>query len=70
MFNNANEFSMHIEKLAIDREISFVEAILEFCEEHSIEPKDVSNMINQSLRNKLELNFQDLNYLPKTARLG
>jgi replication initiation and membrane attachment protein DnaB len=69
MFSNANEFSMHIEKLAIEREITFIEAILEFCEEHSIEPDDVSNMINQSLRNKLELNFQDLNYLPKTARL-
>lgn len=70
MFDTPNEFSMYIEKIAVENGITYLEAILEYCENHMLEPDDVATMINDSLRSKLEVNYQDLNYLPKTARLS
>lgn len=69
MFDTPNEFSIYIEKTAIENGISYLEAILEYCENHMLEPSDVAPMINESLKGKLEVNYQDLNYLPKGARL-
>lgn len=69
MFQNANEFSMFIEKKALEEEMTYVETIIHFCEEHSLEPENIAAMINPSLKAKLEINFQDMNYIKKTAKL-
>lgn len=68
-FKTANEFSMHIERRAIAKRLSYMDAVLDFCEEHHLEPADVSSKINKSLREKIEQDFRDLNYLPKQAQL-
>jgi hypothetical protein len=34
-----------------------------------IEPEDVAKLINKSLKDKLEMNFVDMNYLPRQAVL-
>jgi cell division ATPase FtsA len=69
MFSSSNEFSLYIEKMASDHKLTYVEAVLAFCEEHMIEPSDITTKINQSLREKLEQDFRDLNFLPKKAQL-
>lgn len=70
MFKNANEFSLHIEKLAVASEITYIDAILEYCEKNEIEPKEISGLISQSLKEKIEVEYEQLNYLPKKARLS
>ena len=42
---------------------------LEYCKENYLEPEDVAKLINKSLKDKIEMNFRDLNYLPKQAQL-
>ena len=69
MFETANEFSLYIETVAMNKNIGAVDAILEFCEENYIEPDEVAKLINRSLKDKLELNFVEMNYLPKQASL-
>lgn len=69
MFKNANEFSMHIEKISKDLNISYMDATLTYCEENLLEPEDISSLINKSLKDKIEVEFRDLNYLPKLAQL-
>jgi hypothetical protein len=69
MFKNANEFSLHIEEKVRDTSMSYMEAVLNYCEENSLEPSDVSALINRSLKDKIEMNFRDLNYLPKQGTL-
>lgn len=69
MLKTANEFSMHIENLAAQSKITYVEAVLEFCQQHMLDPSEVSSKINKSLRAKLAQDFRDMNYLPKTAQL-
>jgi hypothetical protein len=69
MFKTANEFSLHIEGLVRDKRISYMDAVLEYCKENYLEPQDVASLINKSLKEKIEMNFRELNYLPKQAQL-
>ena len=69
MFESPNDFSIHIENLASELNVSVLDAILFYCEENYLDPDDVSNLINTSLKNKLESNFINLNYLPKQSVL-
>jgi len=69
MFKTANEFSLHIEQMVRDSKMTYMDAVLEYCKENYLEPEDVSKLINRSLKDKIEMNFRDLNYLPKQAQL-
>ena len=69
MFETANEFSMFIESLAADKNLNVVDTVLEYCEENYIEPEEISKLINRSLKDKLEISFIDMNYLPKHSTL-
>lgn len=69
MFNTANEFSLYIEQVVADRKITHMDAVLEYCKENYLEPEDIAKYVNKSLKDKIALNMQDLNYLPKQAKL-
>ena len=69
MFKSSNDFSLHIEQIVRDSKLSYMEAVLQYCRENFIEPSDVAKLVNKSLKDKLEVNFQDENYLPKKAKL-
>lgn len=69
MFKNSNEFSLHIENIVANKKINYMDAVLEHCRENQVEPEDVAKLINRSLKDKIEMNFRDLNYLPKQAQL-
>jgi cell division ATPase FtsA len=69
MFKTANEFSLYIEQAVRDKKFSYMEAVLEYCKENYLEPEDVASLINKSLKDKIEMDFRELNYLPKQATL-
>lgn len=69
MFKTANDFSLHIEHVARTNRISHMDAVLHYCKENFLEPDEVSSLINKSLKDKIEMDFRDLNYLPKQAKL-
>lgn len=68
-FKTTNEFSLHIEKIAVERRISHLDAVLEFCKDHMVDPEEIASKISKSLKEKIENDFRELNYLPKTATL-
>ena len=63
------KFSMKIEKLAKDSESTYLDALLDYCEKNSVEPEQVKPLITKSLKEKLEVNARELNFLPKVATL-
>lgn len=69
MFKTANEFSLHIEGLVRDKKVSYMDAVLLYCQENYVEPQDIASLINKSLKDKIEMDFRELNYLPKQAQL-
>lgn len=69
VFKSSNEFSFHIEKLATTKRMSHLDAVLQFCSDHMIDPDEIASKINKSLKEKIEHDFRELNYLPKKAQL-
>ena len=69
MFKTSNEFSLHIEQIVQNKKINYMDAILDYCEENYLEPQDIAKLVNKSLKDKVEMNFRELNYLPKPAQL-
>lgn len=69
MFKTSNEFSLYIEKAAREKRMSHMDAVLHYCQENFLEPEDVASLINKSLKDKIEMDFQEANMLPKTAQL-
>ena len=60
---------MEIERLAIDKKISHMDAVLDYCYRQDIEPDTVGRLISKSLKEKIEANARDLNFLPRQAQL-
>ena len=69
MFNSANEFSLYIENIVREKKMSYMDAVLDYCKQNFLEPDDISSLINKSLKDKIEMDFRELNYLPKQATL-
>ena len=69
MFSTANEFSLYIEQVVREKKMNHMDAVLAYCKENFLEPEDVTSLINKSLKDKIEMDFRQLNYLPKQAQL-
>lgn len=69
MFKNSNEFSLYIEQTVKDNKMTYMDAVLGYCKDNFLEPADITKLVNKSLKEKLALDMQELNYLPKRAKL-
>jgi len=67
--NTAKTFSMEIERIANEKNITHMEAVLDYCHRQEIEPDTVGRLISKSLKEKIEANARDLNFLPRQAQL-
>ena len=66
---NSKSFSMKIESIAKEKNISHMDAVLDYCHTENIEPDTVARLISKGLKEKIEANARELNFLPKTATL-
>ena len=59
------KFSMEIERLVKTSNglITYVEAVVTYCQENDIEIESVNKLLSSSLKQKLEVEAQDLNLL-------
>ena len=46
-----------------------MEAVLWYCQNEGIEPDTVGSLISKGLKQKIEANARELNFLPKQAQL-
>lgn len=61
--------SKKIERIALEENLSFIDACLHYCEETGMEPEDLAKMINQSLREKMRVEAVQKNYLKPEGTL-
>jgi len=59
-----NQFSQMIERFAVENQCTHIEAIVEHCEKTGLEIEVVKNLINISLKSKIESEARALKYLP------
>ena len=60
---------MMIENLVKDKNITHMEAVLDYCHRQGIEPDTVGSLISKGLKQKIEADARELNFLPRQARL-
>ena len=69
---NSKEFSLVIEKVVKDkRPITYMDAIIWYCEENNIEIESTSRLISKSLKEKIQVEAMNANMLKleKTGKL-
>ena len=64
-----SKFAQDIEKIGHENnELNYIEAIIVYCEENSIELESVPKLLSKPLKEKLKYNAQELNFLKRTSR--
>jgi hypothetical protein len=61
------EFAMQIERRVQRKEMGYLEAIIDYCDDHGFEADDIYKLVVGSLKEKLEAEAQRNNLLPKTS---
>ena len=63
------DLNLTIEQIVRDTELSYMEAVLDYAKNSEIEPEAMAKMLNQSVKDKIEVEAQDLNMLKKSGEL-
>ena len=67
---NAKQFSLKIEQVKRENgDMTYMDAVLHFCDENKIDPAEVGKLITKTLKEKITLEAQELNLLAKTGKL-
>ena len=69
LLNTPKTFTLEIENIVKNKEIAHMEAVLWYCDKEGIEPDTVNTLISKGLKEKIEANARELNFLPRQAQL-
>jgi hypothetical protein len=60
---NSKEFSLEIEKIVKEKRISYMDAVVWYCEQNDIDTGTVSSLVSKSLKEKIKVEAVDLRLL-------
>lgn len=63
-----NTFSLKIEDIVARQNISYMEAIIDYCEQNSLELEVAATLLNPPLLSKIEDEAMNLNFIEKVKR--
>lgn len=62
---NKNKLTKMVEQTVKRKKLSYIDAIVHICEQNNIEIEDISKFISPAIKSKIEVEAQNLNYMPK-----
>ena len=65
----SNEFYQKIIQLVEDTKLSYMDAILHYCDQNGMEPETAAQLVNTKLKAQIREEAEELNFFPKTAKL-
>ena len=68
-FLNKSKFTEIVEENVIEKQLSYMDAVLYICEMNSIDLEDVKKFISPIIKGKIEAEAMALNFLPKQNTL-
>ena len=68
-FRSPNEFSIYIDEMVNRLKISYMEAVINYCNEIDIEVESVGPLINQKLREKIQIEAEQSNMMKPRGHL-
>ena len=63
------KFSIIIEDLVREKRLTHFEAVMFYCEQNGLEAHTITRWMDKAMREKIQYNAEELNYLPKTSSL-
>ena len=63
------DLNLTIENIVQEKELSYMDAVLYYAQTSEIEPEAMAKMLNQSIKDKIEVEAQELHLLKRTAKL-
>ena len=68
-FYSSAGFADEIETLVkLNKDMNYIDAIVHFCEQNSIDLESVPKLISKPLKEKIKCDAQQLNFMKKTSR--
>jgi hypothetical protein len=66
-----SDFMLEIDRLAEEKRLNYIDAVIYFCEKNGVEIETAAALIKGSakMKAKVQLDAEDQNYLPKTNKL-
>ena len=68
-FLTKKRFSKMIETEVRANKLSYMDAVVHLCEQNNIEIEDVKKFLSVSVKERIEVEAQNLNFLPKGNKL-
>lgn len=68
---STEKFSIEIDKIVANHNIDYIDAVIHYCEKNGLEIEAAASLIrnNQRIKARLRNEAEDLNFLPKRAKL-
>ena len=67
-FLSKDKFAEDIESLVLETKMSYIDAIVQYCEDNNIEVESVNKLVSKPLKEKIRWEATELNYLKRTSR--
>ena len=68
-FRSPKEFSLYIEERVLKERIGYMDAVIQYCEEIDIDIESISKLINQSLKDKIQNEAEENNFMKPRGKL-
>ena len=62
-------FSIIIEKIVKAKQISYMDAIVYYCEKNGMEVESAAKLVTPTIKSTLKVEAQELHFLPQTSKL-
>ena len=59
-------FSYEIERIEYDKDVSYMDAIILYCENIGLEVEIASKLISDTLKSKIKMEAEELHFLPRS----
>ena len=63
------EFFTKIQELVQETRLSYMDAVLHYCDQNGMEPETAAQLVNTKLKAQIREEAEELNLFPKTAKL-
>ena len=67
--NNSMVFMENIENLVQQTRMSYIDAVMHYCEENKLEPETAGKMIGGKLKQNIQDEAEDLHLIQRTSKL-
>ena len=68
-FRSSNEFSIYIDEQVVKYKITYMEAIINYCNEMDIDVESIGNLVNSKLKEKIQMEAEQANMMKPRGHL-